>query len=164
MATDVLKIDALALTPRLAADIVIQDVTDEFAISATAGLPQFGLTASGDIKRGVAVTWNVSAVETVSFGPHDLQTYFSTVLPDLRGLADSNKKKYGWIRECFLLKQVFFAQTISGTVHTTDTIDGKTAFAQVGGDLSISWSADNTTFIVQGSNQVPFAARGDAAG
>ena len=168
LATEVLKMDALALAPRVPADIVVRDVTDEFAISAGAGLPQFGLIANGDIMHGVTITWNISAVETVAFGPQDVQSYFSTVLPNLRKQADSNPEKYGWVRECFLLKQVFFAQTISGTIHTTGTIDGKAAFAQagitVGGNLSISWSADETTFIVQGTNEVPFAARGDAVG
>jgi hypothetical protein len=107
-------------------------------------------------------------METVAFGPQDLQVYFSTVLPNLRKLADSNREKYGWVRECFLLKQVFFAQTISGTIHTSGTSDGKAAFARAGvtvsGNLSISWSEDETTFVVQGSNEVPFAARGDAVG
>lgn len=168
LATDVLKTDALALAPRVPADIVIRNVTDQFAISAGAGLPQLGLIASGDITQGVTITWNISAVETVAFGPQDLQVYFSTVLPNLRKLADSNREKYGWVRECFLLKQVFFAQTISGTIHTSGTSDGKAAFARAGvtvsGNLSISWSEDETTFVVQGSNEVPFAARGDAVG
>jgi hypothetical protein len=165
LATDVLKIDSLALTPRVPADIVLENITDQFAISAELGLPQLGLTASGNLQHGVAITWSISAIETVAFGPHDLQSYFSKVLPNLRALANSNKKTYGWVRECFVLKQVFFARTVSGTVHTTGAIDGKAAFAQAGvtptGNLSISWSADNTTFVVQGANQVPFAARGD---
>jgi hypothetical protein len=168
LATDVLKTDALALTPRVPADIVVANVTDQFYISSGAGFPQFGLTASGNIKHGVAITWNISAVETVEFGSQDRQTYFNTVLPNLREQAHSDPKKYGWVRECFVLKQVFFAQTISGTIHTTGTIDGKTAFGQAGvtttGNLSINWSADETTFVVQGSNQVPFAARGDPVG
>ena len=168
LATDVLGMESLALAPRVPADIVIQNVTDEFAISAGAGLPQFGLIASENITHGVTITWNISAVETVAIGPQDLQLYFSTVLPNLRKQADSNREKYGWVRECFLLKQVFFAQTILGTIHTTGTIDGKAAFAQagitVGGDLSISWSTDETTFVVQGTNEVPFAVRGDAVG
>jgi hypothetical protein len=168
LATEVLKCDALALTPRVPSDIVVDNVTDQFAISAGVGLPQFGLVASADIAHGVAITWNISEVETVAFGPQDLQTYFSKVLPDLRKLADSNRDIYGWVRECFLLKQVFFAQTVSGTVHTAGTIEGKAALAQAGvtagGNLSISWSADSTTFVVQGNNPVPFAARGDAVG
>ena len=168
LATDVLKTDALALAPRVPADIVIRNVTDQFAISAGSGLPQFGLIASEDITQGMTITWNISAVETVAFGPQDLQLYFSTVLPNLRKQANSNREKYGWVRECFLIKQVFFAQTISGTIHTSGTIDGKTAFTRagvtVGGNLSISWSADETTFVVQGTNEVPFAARGDAVG
>ena len=64
-----------------------------------------------------------------------------------------------------LSRHIGHTVAISGTVHTTGTIDGKAAFAQAGvtptGNLSISWSADNTTFVVQGANQVPFAARGD---
>jgi len=75
-------------------------------------------------------------VETVAFGPQDLQVYFSTVLPNLRRQADSNREKYGWVRECFLLKQVFFAQTISGTIHTSGTSGGKAAFARAGVTVS----------------------------
>jgi len=57
------------------------------------------------------------------------------------------------VRECFRIKQVFFAQTISGTIHTSGTIDGKTAFARAGvtvsGNLTISWSNDETTFVTR---------------
>src|SRR5215469_3416744 len=114
-------------------------------------------------KKGVAVTWNISAVETVSFGQEDIRTYFQTLLPNLRQFAKSDPKKNGWIKECHLIKQVFFAQTVSGIVHTSDAIDGQGAFAEAGitvsGKLSMSWSADKSSFIIQGSNQVPFAAR-----
>jgi hypothetical protein len=99
LATDVLKIDSLALTPRVPADIVLENITDQFAISAELGLPQLGLTASGNLQHSVAITWSISAIETVAFGPHDLQSYFSKVLPNLRALANSNKKTYGWVRD-----------------------------------------------------------------
>jgi hypothetical protein len=168
LATQVLQVPALALTPRGPSDIVVQNVTDQFDISAGVGLPQFGLTASGNIKNGVTITWNISPVETISFGGADVQTYFSSILPNLRKFADSDPRANGWIRECYVIKQVFFAQSISGTVHTAGNIDGKAAFAQAGvtvsGDLSMGWSADNTTFVVQGTNLVPFAARGDVVG
>jgi hypothetical protein len=168
LATRVLQVPALALTPRGPSDIVIQNVTDQFEISAGSGLPQFGLTASGDIKNGVTVTFNISPVETISFGGADVQTYFSTILPDLRKFADSDPRANGWIKECLVIKQVFFAQTVSGTVHTAGNIDGKAAFAQAGiaasSNLSMSWSDDNATFVVQGTNLVPFAARGDVVG
>ena len=168
LATDILNTAALALTPRVSSDIVIENVTDQFDISGGVGLPQFGLIADADIKRGVTVTWNISAIETVTFDPKDVQTYFSVILPNLRQKADSNPKNYGWVRECFLLKQVFFAQTISGAVQTAGNVDGKATFAEAGisvpGNLSLSWSTDRTTFVVQGTNQVPFAARGDALG
>jgi hypothetical protein len=163
LATDLLKVDALALTPRISSDIVITDVTDQFNISAGVGLPQFGLTAGASMKHGIIVTWNISAVETVALASEDVQTYFNSVLPQLR-----QKSSPAWVRECFFLKQVFFAQTISGTVHTTGNLDGKAAFGEAGinasGSLSLNWTADNTTFVVQGTNQVPFAARGDALG
>jgi hypothetical protein len=168
LATQITQVPALSLTPRVPSDIVVQNVTDQFQISAGVGLPQFGLIASADLSRGVAITWNISSVETISFGTQDVQTYFSTVLPNLRKFARSDPKTFGWIQECYLIKQVFFAQTIAGTVHTTGNIDGKAAFANagvtVGGNLSMSWSSDNSTFVVQGSNQVPFAARGDVVG
>jgi hypothetical protein len=168
LATRVLEVSELALTPRGPSDIVVQNVTDQFEIVAGVGLPQLGLTASGDIKNGVTITWNISPVETISFDGADVQTYFSSLLPNLRKFADSNPRANGWIKECYVIKQVFYAQTISGTVHTTGNIDGKTAFAQAGvtvsGALSMSWSADNTTFVLQGTNLVPFAARGDAVG
>jgi hypothetical protein len=168
LATDILQVSALALTPRVPSDIVIQNVTDQFQISAGVGLPQFGLTASADVQRGVTITWNISSVETVSFGGNDVQTYFSSVLPKLREFANADPKNNGWIKECYLIKQAFFAATVSGTVHTAATIDGKTALAQAGvtagGNLSMSWSVDNTTFVVQGSNQIPFAVRGDPMG
>ena len=52
-------------------------------------------------------------------------------------------KVNGWIKECYLIKQVCFAATVSGTVHTAGAIDGKAAFAeagvQAGGDLALSW-------------------------
>ena len=168
LATDILQVSALALTPRVPSDIVIQNVTDQFQISAGVGLPQFGLTASADVQRGVTITWNISSVETVSFGGNDVQTYFSRVLPKLREFVNSDPKNNGWIKECYLIKQAFFAATVSGTVHTAGTIDGRTALAQAGvtagGNLSMSWSVDNTTFVVQGSNQIPFAVRGDPIG
>ena len=168
LATSVLNMPALALSPRVPSDFVVQNVTDQFQISGGAGLPQFGLTANADLQKGVAVTWNISAVETVSFGPQDIQTYFQTVLPNLRQFAKSDPNKNGWILECYLIKQVFFAQTVSGTVHTTGTVDGQGAFTDAGinvsGKLAMNWSADRSTFIIQGSNQVPFAARGDVIG
>jgi hypothetical protein len=168
LATDVLKLPSLALAPRIPADIVIQNVTDQFHISAGAGLPQFGLSATGDINSGVTVSWNISSVETVAFADEDVQTYFSTVLPKLRKFADSDPKNNGWIKECYLIKQVFFAAAITGTIHTAGTLDGKTAFSQAGvtgsADIAMTWSADNTTFVVQGSNEIPFAVRGDAIG
>lgn len=168
LATSILKIPDLAMTARVPSDFLVQNVTDQFQISAGAGLPQFGLIANADVQKGVAVTWNISAVETVSFGPQDVQTYFETVLPNLRKFANSDPKNNGWVQECYLLKQVFFAQTVSGTVHTTGKIDGQGAFAEAGiaasGNLAMSWSADKNSFIVQGSNNVPFAARGDAIG
>jgi hypothetical protein len=168
LATEVLKLPSLALTDRVPADIVIQNVTDQFQISAGAGLPQFGLTATGDINRGVTVSWNISSVETVSFADDEVQIYFSSVLPKLRKFADSDPRNNGWIKECYLIKQVFFAAAITGTVHTAGTLDGKTAFSQAGvtasGDVAMNWSADNTTFVVQNSNEVPFAVRGDAIG
>jgi len=168
LATEILKVSDLALTSRVPSDIVIQNVTDQFQISPGVGLPQFGLTATGNITRGVTISWDIPSVETVSFGEDDVQTYFSNVLPKLRKLADSDPKDNGWIKECYLIKQVFFAATVTGTVHTAGTVDGKAALAQAGvtgnADLSMTWSADNTTFVVQGSNQVPFAVRGDAIG
>jgi hypothetical protein len=168
LATKVLKVAALALTPRVPSDIVIQNVADQFQISAGVGLPQFGLTATGNINSGVTISWNISSVETISFGGDDVQTYFSSVFPKLRKFADSDPENNGWIKECYLIKEVFFAATVTGTVHTAGNIDGKAAFAQAGvtvsGDLSMGWSADNTTFVVQGTNLVPFAVRGDAVG
>lgn len=168
LATSVLKMPDLALSPRVPSDLFLQNVTDQFQISAGAGLPQFGLTAKADVQKGVTVTWNISGIETISFGPQDIQTYFETVLPKLRQFANSDPKNNGWIQECYLLKQVFFAQTVSGTVHTAGTIDGQGAFTQAGitasGNLTMNWSADRTSFLIQGSNQVPFAARGDAIG
>jgi hypothetical protein len=59
LATQILKIPDLALTPRGPSDIAIQNVTDQFQISAGAGLPQFGLTAGTDVQRGIAITWNI---------------------------------------------------------------------------------------------------------
>jgi hypothetical protein len=168
LATSLLKIPDLALSPRVPSDLFLQNVTDQFQISAGAGLPQFGLTAKADIQRGVTVTWNISGIETISFGSNDIQTYFQTVLPNLRQFAKSDPRNNGWIQECYLLKQVFFAQTVSGTVHTSGTVDGQGAFTEAGinasGNLALSWSADRTSFVVQGSNEVPFAARGDALG
>ena len=168
LATKVLKVTDLALSPRVASDIVIQNVTDEFQISPEIGLPQFGLAATGSINTGVTISWNIFAVETLYFADSDLQTYFSNVLPKLRKFADSDPKNNGWIKECYLIKQVFFAASITGTVHTAGTVDGKTTLTRAGvtssGDLAMTWSADNTTFVVQGSNQVPFAVRGDAIG
>lgn len=168
LATSILKVPDLALSPRVPSDIALQNVTDQFQISAGVGLPQFGLTAGADVQHGVTITWNISAVETISFGPQDVQTYFGTVLPNLKQFANSDARNNGWIQECYLIKQVFFAQTVSGTVHTSGTVDGKGAFADAGvtvsGNLSMSWSADRTSFLVQGSNQVPFAARGDVVG
>ena len=168
LATSILKIPDLALSPRAPSDFLVQNVTDQFQISAGAGLPQFGLIANADVQKGVAVTWNISAVETVSFGQQDIQTYFQTVLPNLRQFGRSDPKKNGWIQECYLIKQVFFAQTVSGTVHTSGTIDGQGAFAEAGitvsGKLSMDWNTDRSSFIIQGSNQVPFAARGDVIG
>lgn len=168
LATRVLQVSDLALTPRVPSDIVIHSVTDQFQISAGVGLPQFGLAASGNINSGVTITWNISSVETISFGHNDVQTYFSTVLPKLRKVANSDPENNGWIKECYLIKQVFFSATVAGTVHTAGTIDGKTAFAQAGvtgsANLSMTWSTNNTTFVLQGSNQVPFAVRGDVVG
>jgi hypothetical protein len=168
LATDILHFPALALSPRVPSDFVIQNVTDQFQISAGVGLPQFGLTASGDVSRGVTVTWNIAGIETISFGGNEIQSYFGSVLPKLREFANSNPKANGWIKECYLIKQVFFAATVSGTVHTSGAIDGKAAFAeagvQAGGNLALSWSADQTTFLVQGSNLIPFAVRGDPVG
>jgi hypothetical protein len=168
LATKVLNLPPLSLTPRVPSDIVIQNVTDQFQISAGAGLPQFGLTATGDIDFGVTVTWNIFSVETVSFADDDVQTYFSSVLPKLKEFADSDPTNNGWIKECYLIKQVFFPATVTGTVHTAGNLDGKTAFAQAGvtgsGNIAMTWSADNTTFVVQNSTQVPFAARGGAIG
>jgi hypothetical protein len=163
LATKLLEIDPLALTPRIPSDIVITNVTDQFDIAAGVGLPQFGLTAGASMRHGTTVTWNISAIETVAFSSEDVQTYFNSILPQLR-----QKSSPPWVRECFFLKQVFFAQTISGTVHTAGNLDGKAAFGEAGinasGSLSLNWTADHTTFVIQGTNQVPFAARGDALG
>jgi hypothetical protein len=156
LATEVLQVAGLALTPRVPSDIVLQNVTDQFQMSAGVGLPQLGLIPTGDINSGVTITWNISPVETISFGDNDVQAYFSSVLPNLRKFVNSDPKNNGWIKE------VFFAATVSGT------IDGKTVLAQAGvtvnANLWISWSADKTTFVIQGSNQVPFACRGDVVG
>jgi hypothetical protein len=105
------------------------------------------------------------AIVTISFGGSEIQKYFGSVLPKLREFANANPEMNGWIKECYLIKQVFFAATVSGTVHTAGAIDGKAAFAeagvQAGGDLALSWSHDQTTFVGQGSKQIPFAVRGD---
>lgn len=168
LATRVLKVADLALSPRVPSDIVIQNVTDQFQISAGVGLPQFGLAATGSINSGVTISWNIPSVEMVSFAENDIQSYFSSVLPKLRKFADSDPKNNGWIKECYLIKQAFFAATITATVHTAGTVDGKTTLAKAGvtsnANGSMTWSADNTTFVVQSSNQVPFAVRGDAIG
>jgi hypothetical protein len=112
LATEVLRVAGLGLTPRVPSDIVIQNVTDQFQISAGVGLPQFGLTATGNINGGVTISWNISAVETISFADNDLQTYFSSVLPKLRKFADSDPKNNGWIKERYVIKQVVFAATV----------------------------------------------------
>jgi hypothetical protein len=46
LATQIIQVPALSLTPRVPSDIVVQNVTDQFQISAGAGLPQFGLNCS----------------------------------------------------------------------------------------------------------------------
>src|SRR5260370_41601201 len=84
LATSILNIPDLTLSTRVPSDLFLQNVTDQFQISAGAGLPQFGLTAKADIQKGVTVTWNISGIETISFGPNDIQTYFEKVLPNLQ--------------------------------------------------------------------------------
>jgi len=56
-----LKIPDLASSPRVASDFLVQNVTDQFQISAGADLPQFGPTTNAEVQKGVAVTWNISA-------------------------------------------------------------------------------------------------------
>jgi hypothetical protein len=125
LATSILNIPDLALSPRVPSDLFLQNVTDQFQISAGAGLPQFGIAAKADVQKGVTVTWNISGVETISFGPQDIQTYFEMILPNLQRFARSDPATNGWIQEYYLIKQVFFAQSVSGTVHTSGTVDGQ---------------------------------------
>jgi hypothetical protein len=52
LATSILNIPAVALSPRVPSDFVLENVTDQFQISAGAGLPQFGLAGNADVQKG----------------------------------------------------------------------------------------------------------------
>jgi hypothetical protein len=161
-ASGVLGIPMLGLSPRQPTNWVVDNVTDQFSISAGAGLPQFGLTATGSIESGVAVTWTISEMETVVLGGTEQSQLYTSLLPRLKQLACPGSQ--AWLSDCFLVTQSIFAKALSGKIHTSGSDSGKAAFERAGVTANASASLNFTTdhdFAVVGSPTVPFAVRGE---
>jgi hypothetical protein len=158
-------IPVLGVTPRKPSSLYVENVTDQWQISAGAGLPQYGITANADLQSGVTATVTISNVETRTFDDDVLSALYSTVIPRLRTLGRSDPNR--WLQECFLVKEAFFVTSLSATVHTTGNISAQAAFAQAGikasGNFALSWNNDHELTLV-GSADVPFAVRGDGLG
>jgi hypothetical protein len=71
-----------------------------------------------------------------------------------------------WVKECHVLRQVFYTNGLSGTVHTKGTLNGKETFQNAGilspAGLNLTWDNDDT-FRIVGPNDVPFGAWAQAA-
>jgi hypothetical protein len=164
-ASDVLGIPKLRLSPRQPTNLVVDNVTDQFSISAGVGLPQFGLTATGSLEPGVVVTWTISDVETVVLEGTEQSELQASVLAKLKQLARSGSQR--WLSECFLVTQSFFAKTLSGKVRTSGKDTGRAAFERAGVTAGAGASLKFTTdhdFALVGSPTVPFAVRGHSLG
>jgi hypothetical protein len=158
-------IPALGVTPKKPSSLYVENVTDQWNISAGAGLPQYGITANADLQSGVTATVTISNIETRTFDDDALSALYSTVIPRLRTLSRSDPNK--WLQECFLVKEAFFVASLTATVHTTGNISAQAAFAEAGikasGNFAMSWNNDHELTLV-GSADVPFAVRGDGLG
>jgi hypothetical protein len=158
-------IPALGVTPKKPSSLYVENVTDQWNISAGAGLPQYGITANADLQSGVTATVTISNIETRTFDDNALSALYSTVIPRLRTLSRSDPNK--WLQECFLVKEAFFVASLSATVHTVGNISAQAAFAEAGikasGNFAMSWNNDHELTLV-GSADVPFAVRGDGLG
>lgn len=158
-------IPMLGVTPKKPSSLYVENVTDQWSISAGAGLPQYGITANADLQSGVTATVTISNIETRTFDDNALSALYSTVIPRLRTLSRSDPNK--WLQECFLVKEAFFVASLSATVHTVGNISAQAAFAEAGikasGNFAMSWNNDHELTLV-GSADVPFAVRGDGLG
>jgi hypothetical protein len=158
-------IPVLGVTPKKPSSLYVENVTDQWNISAGAGLPQYGITANADLQSGVTATVTISNIETRTFDDNALSALYSTVIPRLRTLSRSDPNK--WLQECFLVKEAFFVASLSATVHTVGNISAQAAFAEAGikasGNFAMSWNNDHELTLV-GSADVPFAVRGDGLG
>ena len=144
---------------------LIDNVTDQFSISPAASLPQFGLTASGNLATSTTVTLNISSIKTVIFDAASLDRVNTAVLPQLSAL--SKTAPYRWLQDCFLVKQAYFVSALSATVHTAGQVAGQAAFQQAGitasGGMALNWSNENN-FQLVGDTTVPFAVSGYGLG
>lgn len=160
---DLLNIAPLVLAPRQPTLVAVNDVVDSFQLDANVGLPQFGLTASLSIQSGVTITWNITSVETVTIDKSGI-TKFQELLQRMPTVA--KEAKNSWVKECHVLRQVFYTNGLSGTVHTKGTLNGKETFQHAGilapAGLNLTWDNDDT-FRVVGPNDVPFGAWAQAA-
>jgi hypothetical protein len=158
-------IPALTVTPRRPSSLYVENVTDQWQIAAGVGLPQYGITANTDLQSGVTATLTISNVETQTFDDNTLSELYSTVLPTLRKLGQSDPNK--WLQDCFLVKEAFFVTALSATLHTTGNISAQAAFSQAGikasGNFALTWNNDHELTLV-GNADVPFAVRGDGLG
>jgi len=158
-------IPALGISPLVPSSLYVENITDQFQISAGTGLPQYGLTATANIQHGVTASLTISNIDTRTFDDATLNVLYTTVLPTLRNLGRSDPHK--WLQECFLVKEAFFVKSLSATVHTAGNISGQAAFTQAGvtasGNFALTWNNDHELTLV-GNAEVPFAVRGDGLG
>jgi hypothetical protein len=164
-ATALPGIPMLGISPLESSSLYVENVTDQFQISGGIGLPQYGLTASANLQSGVTATLTISNVDTRTFDDTALNALYTTVVPRLRDLGQSDPNK--WLQDCFLVKEAFFVKSLSATVHTAGNISGQAAFTQAGvnatGNFALTWNNDHELTLV-GNADVPFAVRGDGLG
>lgn len=144
------------------AAITVEDVTDNFTLDASAGLPQFGLTASTSIQSGVSVTLNISAVKARTFtnGPASYD-----LLQKLRTLQTSNPTEWTQrINKTFLITDSYYVSQLSADFKTSGTTSAQAAFNEAGvkvsADFTLKWDNDHQ-FTLVGPATVPFAVYGE---
>lgn len=144
---------------KTAAAMVVPDLSGRFAVDATLGLPQFGLSAGLGLKHAYKVNITISMIGVRSFqsAPVLRQMELVEALFQLRRTNEKLWREY--LDNDFLVFECWYADQFRATFASSGNVTIKAALKEVGVDLKVEWE-NESTFRFEGDVQAPFAVRG----